>query len=104
MVGSRVTYHLLLYGHTHETLGTAGLRGYVLLKRYFRPANAYRNKQWAGSWTSRWDGACKNSIKNFGGEASYNMRCALFSVVTQRRVVIIYRRFGITYLLGLLGP
>jgi hypothetical protein len=26
MVGSRVTYHLLLYGHTHKSLGTADLQ------------------------------------------------------------------------------
>jgi len=30
MVGSLVSYHLLLYGHTHRGLGIAGLHSHVM--------------------------------------------------------------------------
>jgi hypothetical protein len=40
----------------------------------------------------------------FQAYAAMLMKSALFWDITQRRVVVLYRHFGTTYLLGLLDP
>ena len=80
-----------------ENLEDLSLDGRIILKWIIKKAMRRHGLDWSGSGWRRAARSCE-----CGNEISC-ARTALFRVITQRVVVIPYRRFGITYLSRLQG-